>query len=278
MSEDYIGWVPTVLTIARAAAVRIMAYYQENDLENIKTRIKDDASPVTEADMSAHRIITKGLLEFTPSIPVFSEEGVMVPFKERTTWSRYWLVDPLDGTQEFLARTGEFAVNIALIENNDPVLGVVIVPLMQEAYWAVKGHSAYYQQEDGNPKHIRVRTELTDVIRVAVSRRHDRHRSELKAFLERLGHLYEGKAEVVLITCGSALKICLVAAGLADIYPRFGKTGEWDTAAGQCILEAAGGILCDLTGNPLKYNTKFSPINTGFLAIGSEKLNNLFCG
>lgn len=264
--------------IAKKAATRIMRFYKKKDFENVAVSLKEDTSPVTEADMSAHHIISKGLLEFKPDIPVLSEEGAAVPFCERSTWTRYWLIDPLDGTQEFLSRTGEFAINIALIEGNDPVLGVVFVPLLQEAYWAFKGYAAYYQKGDANAIRIHVRQELTHTIRVAISRRHGIYHPELQAFLGHLTKLCEGQAKLQFLSYGSAVKICLVASGLADIYPRFGDTGEWDTAAGQCILEAAGGLLCDIRGNSLKYNTKFSLINSAFLALGSNKLYNLCCG
>jgi 3'(2'), 5'-bisphosphate nucleotidase len=278
MREDYIDWVPMVLKIAKKAGTEIMEFYKKNNPEPLETKLKHDLSPVTAADLCAHQIILEGLLKLTPDIPVLSEEGPEVPFHERTRWSRYWLVDPLDGTREFLARTGEFGVNIALIDNHCPVLGIVVVPLLQESYWALKNHAAYYQQGENKPTVIHVSTSLKSPLRIAVSRRHSVHDPKFQAFLERLRQLSQDQMDFKFIPCGSALKICLVARGMADIYPRLGLTGEWDTASGQCILEAAGGVLCDLEGESLKYNTKSSLFNPGFLAIGSNKLNDFFCG
>lgn len=278
MHNEYSEWLPTVLMVAKKAASSIMEFYQQKDVKKFQTRIKADFSPVTSADMSAHHIIAEELLSFTPNIPLISEEGMEIPFKERALWSRYWLVDPLDGTKEFIEGTGEFSVNIALIENHTPVLGVVVAPVFEEAYWAVQGQPAYYQKGNSNPKRMRVNTDLQPSIKVAVSRRHAVNHPALAIFLKQMRTLYEGKATLEFIHCGSALKICLVALGKADLYPRFGVTGEWDTAAGQCILEAAGGRLCDLSGNSLKYNLKKSLMNTGFIAIGVNELNNIFCG
>lgn len=277
MYENYVDWLPMVLKIAQEAATEIMKFYRNNPLQPFEIKIKQDASPVTSADICAHQIILQGLSVLTPTIPVLSEEGSAISFKERATWTRYWLVDPLDGTREFLTRTGEFAVNIALIEEHCPVLGVVVVPWRQEAYWAVSTHRAYYQQGNNNLKTIHVSTRLKSPIRIAVSRRHT-HYLKLQEFLEHLKHWYEKPVDFKFISCGSALKICLVASGVADIYPRLGVTGEWDTAAGQCILEAAGGILCDLKGKPLRYNIKPSLFHRGFLAIGANKLHNFACG
>lgn len=278
MYKDYIDLLPVVLMVAKKAANSIIEVYQQKDLKNVQTYLKSDLSPVTSADMSAHDIIVKALLSLTPNIPLISEEGRVVPFKERSLWSRYWLVDPLDGTKEFLGRTGEFSVNIALIEHHMPVLGVVVVPVFEEAYWAVKGQAAYYQKGNSDPQQMSVNTKIRSSIKVALSRGSELNHPDLKKFLERLAQCYEGKATLEFVHCGSALKICLVALGKADIYPRFGITGEWDTAAGQCILEAAGGMLCDLSGQVLKYNLKASLLNSEFLAIGTNELHNIFCG
>lgn len=278
MQQDYVDWLPTVLSIARSAAIDIMKFYKNNRLKTVETKIKPDLSPVTMADMWAHDFISKSLSAFTPKIPVLSEESDTISFSERSTWSRYWLIDPLDGTKEFLAGTGEFAINIALIEDHNPILGVVMVPVLKEIYWAIKEQGAYRQKANHKPERIYVNTPLQTPIKVAITRRHASHSAQMQALFEQLRQLCGGGTELEWIVCGSALKICLVASGIADIYPRFGVTGEWDTAAGQCILEAAGGKLCDLTGNSLKYNTKSSLCNPGFLAIGSLELNNLFCG
>ncbi len=276
--KDYHDWLPKILQIANTAAASILRFYQYREHENFETKLKEDFSPVTSADLSAHQIIIEGLLALTPNLPVLSEEGVIPSFEERAHWSRYWLVDPLDGTKEFINGTDEFAVNIALIENHIPVLGVVVVPILQETYWALKGCPAYYKQGEHEYKPIAVNTEVRRTLKVAISRRHGYNHPDLKDFIERLRSSCESLPEVAFIECGSALKICLVACGIADIYPRFGDTGEWDTAAGQCILEAAGGMLCDIQGNLLKYNTKASLINPEFMAIGPIQLYNVVCG
>lgn len=278
MHKDYHDWLPKVLQIANMAAERILSFYQHKEHKYFETKLKEDLSPVTSADLSAHQIIVEGLMALTPDLPVLSEEGIIASFTERAQWSRYWLVDPLDGTKEFINGTDEFAVNIALIENHIPVLGVVVVPILQQAYWALKDYPAYYKQGEHEYKPIAVNTKVQRTLKVAISRRHGSHDKALKDFIERLRLSCEDVAEVAFIECGSALKICLVACGIADIYPRLGDTGEWDTAAGQCILEAAGGSLCDTKGNPLKYNTKTSLINPEFVAIGPIQLYNIVCG
>ncbi len=278
MHKDYHDWLPSVLELANNAADCIQTFYHSKTHENFETKLKEDLSPVTSADLFAHQIIMEGLLALTPDLPVLSEEGVISSFDERARWSRYWLVDPLDGTKEFINGTDEFAINIALIENHIPVLGVVVVPILQECYWALKGYPAYYKQGEHASKVISVNTEIGQTLKVAISRRSKHTDQELKTFVERLKLSSQGVPEISLIECGSALKICLVACGLADIYPRFGDTGEWDTAAGQCILEAAGGILCDIKGNSLKYNTKTSLINPEFMAIGPVQLYDIVCG
>lgn len=225
--------------------------------------IKDDGSPLTEADIAAHHTIVAGLAALTPDLPVLSEEQEIIPnFTERASWGRYWLVDPLDGTREFVKRNGEFTVNIALIEGHRPVLGVVSVPVSGDCYFACNGGGAYKQILHGAPHLIHVRTCKGDRCIVAGSRSHRTGR--LEEFLANIGN-YE------VLSIGSSIKSCLVAEGRADIYPRLGPTSEWDTAAAQCVIEEAGGRMTDTSMRPLRYNTKDSLLNPHFLAFGDTQ-------
>jgi 3'(2'), 5'-bisphosphate nucleotidase len=220
---------------------------------------KDDMTPLTEADMAAHHIIDAGLQRLTPNIPILSEESVKIPFEERQQWSCYWLVDPLDGTREFIKRNGEFTVNIALIENGESVLGVVYAPVLKMSYYARQGAGAF-RKENGKPaERIQTRRPCASPVLVAGSRSH--RGDSLNAFLERLAN-YE------IISVGSSLKSCMVAEGSADIYPRLGPTSEWDTAAAQCVVEEAGGRITDTKMQTLRYNTKDSLLNPYFFVSG----------
>lgn len=247
--------LPAVIEIARQAGQGIMAVYQQE----VKVQRKDDNSPVTEADLVAHDIISRGLTALAPQLPVVSEEDVALPYPVRREWTRYWLVDPLDGTREFIKRNGEFTVNIALIDAKQPVLGVVYAPALDLLFYAVQGSGAFRQINDQPPSRIHSRPYDPTQVTVAGSRSNAGER--LRAFLDRMGpHM--------LISMGSSLKICLVAEGRADIYPRLGPTYEWDTAAAQCILEQAGGRLIGMDNQPFSYNTKESLLNPEFLAVG----------
>jgi 3'(2'), 5'-bisphosphate nucleotidase len=239
------------VALAREAGLAIMAVYASD----FSVERKDDRSPLTEADLAAHRIIVDGLARLTPELPVLSEEGAGIPWDERARWTRYWLVDPLDGTREFVKRNGEFTVNIALIEDGAPVLGVVHAPARGDLVHAVRGGDALAETAAGT-RVLRSRADAGLRPRVAGSRSHGDPR--LSAFLARLG-------DYDYVALGSSLKFCLVAAGEADVYLRYGATSEWDTAAGQCIVEAAGGSVVDLGGQPLAYNRKDSLINPDFL-------------
>jgi 3'(2'), 5'-bisphosphate nucleotidase len=220
---------------------------------------KDDMTPLTEADMAAHHIIDAGLQRLTPNIPILSEESAKIPFEERQQWSCYWLVDPLDGTREFIKRNGEFTVNIALIENGESVLGVVYAPVLKMSYYARRGSGAF-RKENGKPaEHIQTRRPCASPVLVAGSRSH--RGDSLNAFLERL-------ADYEIISVGSSLKSCMVAEGSADIYPRLGPTSEWDTAAAQCVVEEAGGRITDTNMQTLRYNTKDSLLNPYFFVFG----------
>ena len=245
----------SVIAIAGAAGERILEIYNRD----FSVTEKDDSSPLTEADMAAHDIIISGLKKLTPQLPVLSEESASIPFVERSRWRQYWLVDPLDGTREFIKRNGEFTVNVALIDGDHPVMGVIFVPVTGVTYYAAAGAGAFRRRADGATNDIHSRAWDGGRIIVAGSRSH--RGKSLDALLVRLGD-YE------IISMGSSLKSCLVAEGKAHIYPRFGPTSEWDTAAAQCIVEEAGGCLTDLDRRPLRYNTKESLINPSFFVCG----------
>ncbi|WP_353311595.1 3'(2'),5'-bisphosphate nucleotidase CysQ [Candidatus Albibeggiatoa sp. nov. NOAA] len=250
--------IDAVKEIAKQAGSKILEVYESDDFNVEK---KDDNSPLTRADMAAHNTIVSGLQKLT-SIPILSEESAEIAFSERQTWSRYWLVDPLDGTREFIKRNGEFTVNIALIDNHNVILGVVYVPVTGISYYAAQGVGAFKQQPEQEAQAIKVRTTNMEKLIVAGSRSHAGE--TLKSFIAALN------TEVELISIGSSLKSCLVAEGQADIYPRFGPTSEWDTAAAQCVVEQAGGYLTGLDLQPLRYNTKESLLNPHFLVFGDE--------
>jgi 3'(2'), 5'-bisphosphate nucleotidase len=197
----------------------------------------------------------------TPDIPVLSEESASLPYSERSSWNRYWLVDPLDGTREFVKRNGEFTVNIALIEDGVPVLGVVHVPVTGVSYMACRGRGAMKQESGKTPVAIQARALGDGPVMVVGSRSH--RGDSLIRFLDKLG-------DHEMVGMGSSLKLCLVAEGAADIYPRLGPTSEWDTAAAQCVVEQAGGYVTDTDMQPLRYNTKDSLLNPFFLVFGDD--------
>lgn len=248
--------VDDIVSIAMAAGKAIMVVYEQD----FEVQRKQDNSPLTQADLAAHNIIESGLSALIPELPVLSEESAAIPFATRRQWGNYWLVDPLDGTREFVKRNGEFTVNIAMIENHSPVMGVVYAPALKLLFYAGKGQGAFRQLGSGIAQAIHTRPFDPTQTTVAGSRSHAGE--ELLKFLDRMG-------PHVLISMGSSLKICLVAEGKADVYPRLGLTSEWDTAAAQCILEEAGGRLVGLDGTPLRYNMKESLLNPHFFAVGS---------
>lgn len=255
MTESLGKLTQQVIAIAEQASEKILAvYHTEFDV----TR-KDDNSPLTEADMAAHRVIVDGLSQLTPDIPVLSEESNMIPFATRRQWRRYWLVDPLDGTREFVKRNGEFTVNIALIDNHQPIIGVIDTPVSGICYFANNDDGAFKKTATDGSSKISTRRKPKDHTLVAGSRSH--RGDSLNYFLGRIGK-YD------IVSMGSSLKSCLVAEGKVDIYPRLGPTSEWDTAAAQCIVENAGGMLVELSMQPMRYNTKDSLLNPHFLVIG----------
>lgn len=247
--------LPDVVAIAREAGDAILEVYgRDFSVEN-----KEDQSPLTEADLAAHRIIVDRLQALTPDIPVLSEESASIPWEERRKWPRFWLVDPLDGTKEFVKRNGEFTVNIALIEGHHPTMGVVHVPVTGVTYFGETNTGAYRQEGDESPSAIRVSASLKGTPRVVGSRSHAGE--DLRRFLDNLGH-HE------LVSMGSSLKLCLVAEGKADIYPRLGPTSEWDTAAAQAVVESAGGRVTDTDMQRLTCNAEESLLNPYFLVFG----------
>ena len=223
---------------------------------------KDDASPLTEADLRAHRVIVDGLHELTPDVPVISEEAEPPPFEERRHWQRYWLVDPLDGTKEFVSRNGEFTVNIALIEKGEPVLGVVGVPARGHIYVGDCHANEAFRMKEGERAPLRTRAMEPGSVTVVASRRHGGDR--LARYLDTLARSFE----IVRRPVGSSLKFCLLAEGEADFYPRLGPTSEWDIAAAHAVLQAAGGTVMLTDGAPLRYNAKASFLNPDFVAVG----------
>ena len=242
--------------IARAAGDAIMHIYRGD----FAVQTKADASPLTAADLAAQQVIVAGLGQLETRLPILSEEAKALPWAERRHWSRYWLVDPLDGTREFVKRNDEFTVNIALIDQHRSVLGVVLAPVTGNLYLAEWGQGAWLQQQaDGEWQRLRTRP-LAQPPTVAGSRSHG---GSQRSMLEQLvGSDYQ------MLPLGSSLKFCLIARGDADIYLRLGLTSEWDTAAAQCVLDEAGGAVLDLQGQPFRYNRGESLLNPEFVAVG----------
>jgi 3'(2'), 5'-bisphosphate nucleotidase len=247
------------ITLARDAAAAILGIYDSA----FAVEHKADASPLTAADLAAHRILVEGLERLTPDIPVLSEEAAEdATWNLREGWRRLWLVDPLDGTREFVKRNGEFSVNLALVEDGDIVFAVVQAPVGGALWHATRGAGAF-RREGERDVAIQSRRPAQSPLRVAASRSHRDGRTE--AFIAQLG-------DIEPVSLGSSLKFCRLAEGSLDVYPRFGPTSEWDTAAGQCILESAGGIVVDPKGRPLRYNQRDTLLNGDFLALGDPQL------
>jgi 3'(2'), 5'-bisphosphate nucleotidase len=253
--------VQEVINMATRAGEKIMEIYKTADFG---VDMKADNSPLTLADIASHEHIVASLSRLTPEIPVLSEESRAIPYQERSRWTKFWLVDPLDGTKEFIKRNGEFTVNIALIEAGKPVLGVVHTPALGVTYYAAKGKGSF-KQENGTSQAIKARGEVSGELNVVASRSHAG--PETEAFLANLAKDYT----VNLVSQGSALKLCLVAEGAAHLYPRLGPTMEWDTAAAQCVAEEAGAVVTDLEGKVLSYN-KENLLNPFFVVNGSQGL------
>jgi 3'(2'), 5'-bisphosphate nucleotidase len=254
---DLKALIEPVVSLAEDAGRAILEVYSTD----FDVQSKADESPLTQADLASHVGIVAGLARLTPDLPIISEESGLPDFEERRHWGRYWLIDPLDGTKEFVSRNGEFTVNIALIEQGRPVFGVVHVPLQHKTYVGCDGVGAELREADKPPEPISVSTVSSDPVRVVGSRSH--RGASLDGFLAALG-------EHDMVPMGSSLKFCVIAEGGADIYPRLGPTSEWDTAAAQAVVEQAGGRVVTLDGQALVYNTKSDILNPHFFVIGAS--------
>ena len=260
MAFDPAELLPGVLDAVAAASTAILEVYASA----LTVEYKADESPITRADRAAHDILAAQLALLAPEIPVLSEEAEEShAFAARRAWRELWLVDPLDGTREFIGRNGEFTVNVALVRDHEPVLGVVAAPALGLSYYAARGFGAFCSDGKAGPRPIRSRA-AADPLVVVGSRSH--RGDSLDGLLARLGP-HE------LRPMGSALKFCLVAEGAADFYPRLGPTSEWDTAAAQAVLEVAGGAVTTLDGAPLRYNARDTLLNPHFIAYGDRARN-----
>jgi len=249
--------IEKILTIAKQAGKATLEIYNRE----FSVEEKEDRSPVTEADKKSNEIIIAALTNLYPEIPFISEETRQTPYSERKNWKYYWLIDPLDGTKEFIKKNGEFTINIALIENQIPILGVIYVPVKDIFYYAERGKGSYKIEKGASPQQIKASRQISkDKLTVVGSRSHGSE--TLNAFIEERKYEYN---EVELISSGSSLKFCLVAEGKADIYPRTGPTHEWDTAAGHAIVLESGKSVYEFeTGEPLLYN-KENLLNSWFI-------------
>ena len=257
-------FLESIVSIAFKAGKAVMKIYKEDFIVSEKM----PNHPITKADIESHIIIRNSLINLMPNTPFFSEESIAVSWDKRKQWETYWLVDPLDGTKEFVKRNGEFTINIALIDKFSPVLGVVYAPCMSKIYFAARGMGAFLKIANIEDKEIlkesNVKLKINeskkydDILKIICSRSH-KNSKKMKEWLNT-----QNKYD--LSYSGSSIKFCLIAEGKADIYPRFKPTSEWDIAAGHCILNEAGGSVKDLDGNEIKYNKKESLINPDFIA------------
>jgi len=253
-----IGLIKQIIEISKMAGKAIMRIYETD----FKVIVKNDESPLTQADLASNEIICNSLREITPTIPILSEESSEISFTERSKWDEYWLIDPLDGTKEFIKRNGEFTVNIAFIKNKNPILGIIFVPVTGEIYWGCRDFGSFYQDNNFSEK-ITVSNNQSASTKIVSSRSHVS--PETKELLNKIGD-YE------LINKGSSLKLCLVARGLADVYPRLGPTCEWDIAAGHAIVSNAGGVLMNISGEKIQYNKKEDYLNPYFIAASNKTI------
>jgi 3'(2'), 5'-bisphosphate nucleotidase len=263
MTKDLSHLLPQVIEVARSAGQMILDIYEN---KQFKAYTKSDKTPVTSADIAAHKLITERLSELTPDIPVLSEEDADISLEQRAQWQRYWLVDPLDGTQEFIAGSGDFATIIALVDNNKPTMGVVYGPVSGVTYYAYSGKGAWKipDMSESVKIHTHKHEQPGQNIAIAISRRQD---------INRITSRMSSAWNYDLIPLGSAaLKACLVAEGAVDCYLRLGPTGEWDTAATQCIVEEAGGRILSTQLEPLSYNKRETLENPNFIVLGDADL------
>tara|TARA_R110000868_G_scaffold91080_1_gene252631 strand:+ start:11507 stop:12358 length:852 start_codon:yes stop_codon:yes gene_type:complete len=261
-------FLPNCLEILKKTGKVILDYY---NFDKFEVTTKQDDSPLTSADIASHKIITSELQKLYPNIPIISEEQKNLPFSDRKNWETFWLIDPIDGTKEFIEKNDEFTVNIALIHNHVPIFGAIHAPALDVLYYGYENQSFkvnnFLNTTDIENNKISIKVKKLDInnITIATSRRHNK---------EKLSHLINQvfpKAKT--IPKGSSLKMCLIAEGIADIYLRLGPTSEWDIGAGQAILNSAGGEIYDITSNILRYNTKDSLLNPELYAIGDTNIN-----
>ena len=251
-----------IVNISVDAGEVILNYYNEN----VDVIYKDDESPLTKADLASHKIITDSIKKITPDIPILSEEE-FIDWKIRKKWKKYWLIDPLDGTKEFIKKNDEFTVNIALIENNRPILGVIYTPALNELFYSIKNFGSYkiLTKKKLNTlkeaKKISINKKKSNKIKIVGSRSHS------NPILDKW--VNKNFNEFDILQKGSSLKFCLIAEGSADIYPRFGPTSEWDIAAGHIILEEAGGKLKSIDNKEILYNEKENILNPEFFAYSN---------
>ena len=252
--------------IAQDAGLAILQIYNSD----FDYKLKKDFSPITEADNISHKIITERLKILTPKIPIISEENSEIPYEIRSRWKKYWLVDPLDGTKEFIKKNGDFTVNIALIQNNTPIFGVIHIPVTNETYWGSKINGSFYSNSNNDIKQIRVSKNNNNPIRLVASRSHPS---------EMLNDLLEKIVDYEILKVGSSIKFCHIASGQAECYPRFGPTSEWDIAAGEAIVSFAGGNVITSAGDLINYNAKEDYLNPNFIVsngkIISERILSL---
>lgn len=259
--------LPEIITLAQQAGRVILDIYETD----FQVTHKKDNTPVTAADIAASKLIVDVLSELTPDIPVLSEESDEIPFEKRAGWETYWLVDPLDGTKTFVDKTGEFSVNIALIHQHRSILGVIYSPIKHCSFYAYKGSGAFYLKDNDLMQALPIYTKanIDKSTGVVVACTQSSHYPPLQVFLDNLEKEFNSY-EIKYM--GSSLKSCMVAEGKADIYARLGPTSEWDTAAAQCIVEEAGGLITDTNMQVLKYNTKDSLLNPKFFVFGDTSI------
>ncbi len=254
MMDDLLS---AVIDIAIQAGQAILPFYRKS----FAIQEKKDHTPLTKADLAAHDVIEQALNHLVPYYPLISEEGLLPDVKTRQSFSRFWLVDPLDGTRGFIAGNAEFSVNIALIDGHESVLGVIYAPVSQDLYYATKGQGAFYQKNQITQRIFSNSSFSLSNARLAIGHYHG---------LTALQALCAQYPAISILRLNSSLKFTCLAANYADIYPRLGPTSEWDTAAGQCILEEAGGAVVDLQGERLRYNARESLENPPFVAMAAK--------
>ena len=256
-----------VIELCRQAGDAIMEVYESS--EGIEVNTKADDSPVTQADLAAHDILEPALAQLLDGVPVLSEEGEIPDYSVRQQWQQYWIIDPLDGTKEFIKRSGEFTVNVALISDGEPILGVVYVPVTGVTYTGASSLGAY-KIDNGNKRGIQVRSiascqQQSIPVSIVASRNHG-----AEAVTTLLDNVSKGLGATTTTNMGSSLKLCLIAEGTADLYPRLAPTCEWDTAAAQAVVEAAGGMVLNDQMKILRYNQKDSLLNPFFYVVGDK--------